>query len=164
MNALDPKQVTFAQSDEGELGLTLADGTRHTPIQCSRLFPLTDPDHYISIQQGDDKHHPEIGILKDLSALPPAQRQLIDEDLNHQHFLPEIISIEDIRGLHGIDEWSVTTDRGPIAFFVSGRKSNIVLTNDNMLLVTDIEKCRYRITDYTTLPPRARQMLERALP
>ncbi|NQU40870.1 MAG: DUF1854 domain-containing protein [Lentisphaerae bacterium] len=164
MNELDPKQVIFATSDEGELGLTLADGTRHTPIQCSCLFPLSDPEHYISIQQGDDKHHPEIGIIKDLSALLPEQRQLIDQDLKHQHFLPEILSIEDIRGLHGIDEWCVTTDRGPITFFVSGRKSSIVLTNDNLLLVTDIEKCRYRITDYTTLPLRARQMLERALP
>ena len=164
MKELDPHNVTFSTSEEGELGLTLSDGTRRSPILCARLFPLTDPDHYISIQQGDDKHHPEIGIIRSLADLSEAQRALVEEDLQHQHFLPEILSIEDIRGVHGIDEWRVTTDRGPVTFFVSGRKRNIVLTNDNLLLVTDIEKCRYRITDYTALPPRARQMLERALP
>lgn len=164
MNIFDPKTITFSTSAEGELRLTLADGTVHAPVQCRRLFPLTDPDHYISVQQTDDSENPEIGIVKHLSDLPSDQRRLVVEDLKHQHFLPEILDIVDIRTLHGMDEWCVVTDRGPITFFVSGRKDNMAVTPDNLLLVTDIEKCRYRITDYTALPTRARPLLERTLP
>jgi hypothetical protein len=164
MNLLDPTLITFSRSAEGELRLQRADGSLHAPVHCRRLFPLTDPGHYISVQRPDDKEQPEIGIVKRLDDLPPDQRRLVTEDLQHQHFLPEITDIVDIVTLHGMDEWSVVTDRGPIAFFVSGRKESMMITPDNLLLVTDIEKCRYRVTDYTTLTPRARLLLERTLP
>jgi hypothetical protein len=164
MNLFDPTQITFSSSTEGELRLQLADGSLHAPVQCRRLFPLTDPDHYISVQRPDDKEEPEIGILKQLADLPSDQRRLVTDDLQHQHFLPEITDIVDIVTLHGMDEWSVVTDRGPITFFVSGRKESMAVTPENLLLVTDIEKCRYRVTDYTTLTPRARLLLDRTLP
>jgi hypothetical protein len=164
MNLLHPDNVTFSRSPEGELRLALPDGTEYAPVVCRRLFPLTDPDQYISIQKPGEREQSEVGIIRALKELPGEQRRIVVDDLQHQHFLPEIVAVDDIRTLHGMDEWRVETDRGPVSFFVSGRKENMAATASNMLLVTDIEKCRYRITDYAALPPRERLLVERVLP
>ncbi len=163
MQMLNPQDIAISRSEEGELRLEDADGA-HAPVHFVRLFPLSAPDQFISIQVDDGKEPVELGILHDLDALPADQRQLVEADLRHQHFLPEIVSVEAIRQIHGMDEWAVVTDRGPTTFFVSGRKENMAVTPANLMLITDIEKCRYRITDYTTLPTRERLMVERVLP
>ncbi len=163
MSILEAQSITFAKVD-GLLSATKADGETISPIHCVRLFPLSDPDHYISVLRSEKCDEPEIGILRDISDLSEEQCSLVRDDLAQRHFLPEIQDVTDIVITSGMDEWHVITDRGEKIFFVSSRKDNIVITDENMLIVTDVEKCRYRIPDYTALSSQAFSLVGRALP
>ncbi len=107
---------------------------------------------------------PEIGILRDINDLPAAQRELILDELKQRHFLPEVLDIIAIRMSNGMDEWNVLTDRGEKRLFVGNRKESIAVTDENMLIITDVDKCRYRVADYTALSPQAVSLVGRALP
>jgi hypothetical protein len=163
MSILEAQSITFAKVD-GLLSVTKADGTTISPVHCARLFPLSDPDHYVSVLRSEKCDEPEIGILRDINDLPEGQCSLIRDDLAQRHFLPEIQDVTNIVITGGMDEWHVITDRGEKIFFVSSRKDNIVITDENMLIVTDVEKCRYRIPDYTALSSQAFSLVGRALP
>jgi hypothetical protein len=164
MSILDAQSITFEKLDSGTLSITQADGTTISPVHCVRLFPLSDSEHYISVLRSEKCDEPEIGILRDMNDLPETQRSLILDDLAQRHFLPEIQDVTAILMSNGMDEWHVITDRGDKIFFVSSRKDNITITDSNMLIVTDVEKCRYRIPDYTALSPQAFDLVGRALP
>ncbi len=164
MNILEPQSITFKTLGAGVLSLTLADGTTISSVNCVRLFPLIDPDHYISVLRNEKCDEPEIGILRDISELPDEQRTLVLDDLAQRHFLPEIKDVTSILMSNGMDEWHVITDRGEKIFFVGSRKDNIIVTDTNMLIVTDVEKCRYRIQDYTALCSHAFNLVARVLP
>lgn len=164
MKIIDPQSVVFKKIQSGLLSLTQSDGTTISPVHCVRLFPLMDPDHYISILRSVKSDEPEIGILRDINELPEEQRALIQDDLAQRHFLPEILDVKDILVSRGMDEWNVVTDRGDKTFLVGSRKDSIIVTDANMLIVKDVEKCRYRIPDYTALPRTAFNMVARALP
>ena len=164
MKILDASAVRFETLDTGLLSLTQPDGTTVSPVHCVRLFPLSDSDRYVSVLRSEKCDEPEIGILRDLNELPDDQRHAILDDLKQRHFLPEILDVKAIRISNGMDEWQVITDRGAKTFFVSNRKDNITVTDNNMLIITDVEKCRYRMPDYTALSPQAFSLVGRALP
>jgi hypothetical protein len=164
MSILETRSITFAKPDAGLLSVTLSDGETITPVHCVRLFPLSDPDHYISVLRSEKCDEPEVGILRDINDLPEEQRELVQADLAQRHFLPEIQDVTAILISNGMDEWHVVTDRGDKIFFVGNRKDSITVTEENMLIVTDVEKCRYRIQDYTALSAQALSLVGRALP
>jgi hypothetical protein len=140
------------------------DGETNAPVTCCSLFPLSAHELYIYVWRAEKSDEPEVGILRDLKGMSSSQRKVIVENINQRRFLPEILDVTDIRSAHGMDEWNVVTDRGEKVFFVSNRKDSITVTEDNMLLITDVEKCRYRIPDYTALSARAYSLVGRALP
>ena len=55
MKTLNVEEIEFSESGTGTLCLTLADGTRHEPVHCISLFPLSDPEGFISVhREGQD--------------------------------------------------------------------------------------------------------------
>lgn len=164
MKILEAGTTRFEKLDNGLLGVSIDEGAAVAPVHCCSLFPLSDPEHYISVCRTEKCDEPEVGIVRDLSEFPEDQRKLIVNSINQRRFLPEILDVTDIRSAHGMDEWRVVTDRGDTVFFISNRKDSITVTDDNMLLITDVEKCRYRIPDYTALSARAYSLIGRALP
>lgn len=163
MKILNAGEIEFRKLDSGMLSVTV-NGETISPVYCCSLFPLSDPEHYISVCRKEKSDEPEVGVLRDLGELSKEQRELVVENINQRRFLPEIIDVTDIRSSSGMDEWNVVTDRGDKVFFVSNRKDSITVTDDDMLLITDVEKCRYRIPDYTALSARAYSLIGRALP
>jgi len=164
MKMLDAGRIKFEKLESGHLSIVLEGGESIAPVSCASLFPLSDPEHYITVLRTEKCDEPEVGILRDIGELPKDQRELVVEDLNQRRFLPEILDVKDIRMANGMDEWRVKTDRGDKVFFVSNRKDSITVTDDNMLIITDVEKCRYRIPDYGKMPARAFDLVGRALP
>jgi len=164
MNKLDTNSIRFDLSDVGLLKLTIEDGTAIEPVHCVSLFPLSDPEEYVSVVREEDGEDNEIGIIERLSDLPRGQRDLVKRDIARRYFLPEIVDVRRITTSGLVDEWDVVTDKGPKVFHVSGRKENFTISDDNTVIITDVEKCRYRITNYRALKPRARLAIDRVLP
>lgn len=158
--------MTFERDGADGVQAVLPDGTVEHGIRFVQLFPLRHPKGFISVirlKSGDRKQE-ELGILRDLSALPADQRHLVKEEIKRSFFLPEITAIRKVDSTSGVDEWHVVTDRGDKVLFICDRKQNIHVADDGMIFVTDMDKCRYRITRPQELDGLSQHLLERAMP
>lgn len=149
--------LNLHRSRTGDLAFTDAAGVVHDKVLPVRLFPLTDPTHWIAI--GSAAGH-ELACIEDPATLPGDVRHLLMEALAHRDFVPVIQAIHTIRrAAHGY-EWHVTTDRGMTHFTVENDESIQPLVGGS-IVVMDHRNTRYLIADPTALDPKSRQKLER---
>lgn len=164
MNWLENFKLTLEEPHG--MTIKLDDGTIHHGVRFVQLFPLRMPQSFISVIATDKngKHESEIGIIRQLDQVEPQARKLILNELQRSFFLPEIQALRKLDITGGIDELIVITDRGEKTLFICDRKQSIHTTDDGMLLITDMDKCRYRITNPNSLSPESRHLLEKIMP
>jgi len=163
MKLLDHNKVTFKRSESGALDITLEDGKRIRDVHCIPMFPFSDPENFVSVVCKKGSKFEEIGIIKHFKKLPSAQQDFVREDIKFRYFIPEITDIKRIKQAYSFWEWDVVTDRGEKRFHLRDRRENITIKDDGMIIITDIEKCRYKIIRYNKLPTKARIELDRVL-
>jgi hypothetical protein len=163
MNILNPNEITFEQAENSFLRVKMKNGEIIEKIECTPLFPLSKPDSYISVSHRKEKGVDEIGILKSLKVLSAEQRVLVENEIQFRYFSPYITDIRKITSKYGVDQWEVVTDRGEATFFVQDTKENVMIQENGLIIITDIDKCRFQIRDYRQLPAKARFYLENTL-
>lgn len=163
MQLLNPDELNFEQGENGFLRLKMPEDKIYELVECTPLFPLTQIDKYISVTTRNNDGSEEIGIIKNLKALPPDQQRLVKDEIQFRYFSPEIIDIKKITSKYGVNEWQVVTDKGKKTFFVQDMKENVIIRESGLIVITDIDKCRYQIRDYLKLPSKARLELEQTL-
>ena len=141
----------------GRLAVIAADGTRHENVRPMRIFPLTHPELWISLQ---DRAGEEIACIEDPAALPESKRQILNKALASRVFVPVIRSITRItRAAEGFD-WEVITDRGPTKFRVE-TDENIQTLGGTRVVIIDVRNTRYLIPNIAALDEDSRRKLER---
>ena len=164
MKTLGPEDIRFTRKEPNRLSAILSDGAVLEDVQIASLFPLRNPESIISVYQGTGSERAEVGLVVEFESFSQEQQQMLRDYLAFSHFLPEIVEVMRIMHSAGVDEWNVVTDRGSKVFYLSDARNNIVVSDDGILLITDTDKCRYRITDYRRMRGRSRLLVERALP
>lgn len=165
MKILTQDEIKFERSATGVLNCRLKDGTFHEHLHCVTLFPLTLPDQFISIIKEIDQEIEEVGILAGLDGFEKDQKELIRRAMDERYFVPEILDIRKLktkqvlRG-HGFDEWEIVTDRGKKTVYLFNPRENMSVNNAGVIIITDMEKNRYKISDPEKLPQQARLLLE----
>jgi len=150
-------QINLHRAATGVLVFTDAAGVTYQNVLPVRLFPLTDPTHWIAISSAAGH---DLACIEDLAALPGNIRDLLLEALADRDFVPLIQSIHAIRrAAHGY-EWHVTTDRGKTHFTVENDESIQPLAGGS-IVVMDHRNTRYLIHDPAALDAKSRQRLER---
>jgi hypothetical protein len=162
MKTLDASNISVEQSPD-TMTVTLDNGQPYHDVAFTQMFPHSDPVHYLSVRARQGTDYVEIGIIKDLESMPVDLRQLILDDIRRRYFLPLIIEIASIRTASGTDTWIVETDRGPKTFTVRERSENVTSTDLGVVMITDTDKCRYKIADFRALPVKSRMLLEKVL-
>lgn len=157
---LEPGKVRFEKSGTGVMGMVREDGTVYPRVYPICSFPVSDHDRFISIRNVENK---EIGMIKDIKDFPVDQQVIIRNELRLRYFVPIIREIQKIEEEFGMYCWETRTDRGKKTFYVKGRNENIVFRNKTKLLITDIEECRYEISDCTKLPRHSQLELDKVL-
>jgi len=122
-----------------------------------RLFPLSDPEAWLSVVAKDNK---EIGIIRELHGWPYEPLALIREELNRRYLVPQILRIISCRDLFDFSIWEAETDRGPIKFNVRRQQENIQRPLPHRVTLIDTEGNRYDIADINDLDDESRRMLE----
>ena len=163
MKILDHNKIRFEMSESGTLNITLENKKVIEKVCCIPMFPFSDADNFISVVCEKGSEFEEIGIIRHFKELPSDQQKLVRENIKFRYFVPEITDIKKIRDAHGLWEWDVVTDRGEKSFYLRDTRENITIKDDGRIIVTDIEKCRYKITGYRELPAKARVELDRVL-
>jgi len=156
MSTPQPQTIEFSKDSQGRLVLVDQDGVRHENVHPAKLFPLTEKDHWISIQSEGAR---EILCIEDPQSLPEPSRTLLLEALARRDFVPIILVIHRIVRLANGHEWHVTTDRGDTSFEVETDESIQPLGNGR-LVVVDRGNTRYLIPNAAKLDRISKRKLE----
>jgi hypothetical protein len=143
----------------GRLVLVDEQGVEHAPVAPVRSFPISDPDHWISICDAEGR---ELVSVKDVAALSSAVRQVLEADLARREFVPLIHRILSVPADAEPTEWEVETDRGQTRFLLNSG-DDVRRLGPHRALVIDSQGIRYRIDDSRELDTLSRRVLERYL-
>lgn len=138
-----------------QLILTMRDGRRYVDLSPIRLFPFSDPTHWISLCDAQRK---EIVCIPDLAALPAATRELLEQELGRREFAPVIRRIFSVSSDSEPSEWDVDTDRGRTKFVLKSEDDVRRLGNQGAMLI-DAYGIRYLIPDLKQLDASSRHVL-----
>lgn len=137
--------------------VTLKDGTVLEDLEPKRLFPITDPDRYITLLDRDEK---EVGFIREYGELDENSRKALQECFAEYYMIPKITALLNSEEKFGSLKWTVDTDRGRITFRIRNRHSDIKqLYGSNRVIVRDSNDNRYEIPDYTVLDATSRRFL-----
>jgi hypothetical protein len=142
----------------GQLVLTGAQGRREVGVTAVRAFPISDPDHWISVC---DSQGQELVAIEDLIAVAPDLRAILVEELSRREFVPVIRRIVSATPEEP-SQWCVETDRGPTEFQVSN-EDDVRRIEPCQASILDSHGIRYLVPDVRRLDKASRRLLEHFL-
>mgnify|MGYP002408108885 FL=1 len=155
-NVFAPQDVKFRQDDWLNLYMEV-DNKALGPLKVKRAFPLTAPKEIIVIENLDGDF---LGIIKDYERMDRTSVGLLEVELEREFFLPQILTIYDIRDRVGLLVWRVETDRGPREFEVRNRRADIRWFSDTHVVIQDADGNKYEIENLSRLDVASRQKVE----
>ena len=139
----------------GRLVLCDQEGREHIDVKPIRIFPISDPEHWVSICDADGN---EVICIEDLNQLPGQVRHILSEELGVREFLPIIKKIMGISSRFEPSEWQVETDRGETCFILND-EDDIHRLSTYRILIIDAHRIRYLIPDMRRLDSASRRVL-----
>jgi hypothetical protein len=143
----------------GRLVLVDVQGERHPGVEAVRAFPISDPERWISLCDGQGR---EILSIDDLGELPAELAKLLREDLSRREFLPVIRRILAVSAEADPSQWHVLTDRGETRFFLAS-EDDVQRLGDFRGMLVDSNGVRYLVRDLRELDGPSRRILDRYL-
>ena len=144
----------------GRLVYTGEDGATHHGVTPVRAFPVTAPDAGLSLVSAEGH---ELVWVDRLDALPERQRQLIEEELAHREFMPEIRRVVAVSTFSTPSTWTVETDRGPTTLVLKVEEDIRRLPERGRLLITSGHGIVFSVRDMAALDRHSRKLMERFL-
>jgi hypothetical protein len=156
--ANSPSSPTFGlvRDQWGQLTLIDADGRKFANVAPVALFPISNPESWISIRLPDGT---EVACIEDPRTLPADIWKLLNEDLSRREFVPTIRRIVRVSGNSEPCEWQVETDRGPTRFVLKSEE-DVRRIGDHEILIVDAHGTRYHIPDARTVDVKSRRIIE----
>ncbi|WP_343651581.1 DUF1854 domain-containing protein [Herbaspirillum sp.] len=143
----------------GRLVLTDAEGVAHENVIPVRAFPVSAPDHGLSLVSSDGH---ELAWIDTLDELAGNARKLIEEELASREFMPEIERIISVSTFATPSDWTVQTTRGTTTFTLKGEE-DIRRLAAPALLIADSHGIQFLIRDQKALDKHSRKILDRFL-
>lgn len=159
---INADDIFFHMSDGGLLLLTYK-GEEIGRVAVIRMFPFQYEEEYIVLRCENYSRHDkenEIGILRSLSQLNTQQAQLVREELGKRYFIPDIISVSDVKDEFGHTTWKTDTTAGKREFTVTDMGTNVRNLGNNRVMLTDVYGNRYYIPDITKSDDKVQKVLE----
>jgi len=153
---LEPDAVHFRQRG-ARLQFRERDADHWRDVTLVRLFPLTEPERWISVVEMNGR---ETGIIRRLDRLSPDALRLAREELRRRYLVPRITRIVAARSRADVVEWTVETDRGTRKFLTRNLREQVKDHMPTRLGIVDVEGNRYDIPDLAALDPDSRRRLD----
>jgi hypothetical protein len=125
--------------------------------QFKRVFPLSHPNKFISIQDPTDH---EIGVLESLEGMPDSQRDIILQELDRRYFTPWVQRIDELRQDAGMWKFVVQTQRGPAEFYVRNWRDSAHEASPGRWQIHSVDGLRFEIRQVDELDARSQNLLE----
>ncbi|HTQ10098.1 MAG TPA: DUF1854 domain-containing protein [Fimbriimonadaceae bacterium] len=158
VNYLTPAQVRIMTAPGAAYArVEVVDDRCILGAQFKRVFPLTNPDTFISIQDQSDH---EVGILESLDGMPPDQKEIILHELDRRYFTPVVERIEELKQDAGMWKFVVQTQRGPAEFYVRNWRDSAHEASRGRWQILSVDGLRFEIRQVETLDERSQVLLE----
>jgi hypothetical protein len=151
-----PGEVALARDEWGQLVLMSATSASPTAVAPTPLFPISDPEHWISLRGLDGV---ELACIEDLNTLSTESRELLQNELAHREFVPVIERIVRVSGQMEPSEWTVETDRGPTSFVLES-EDDVRRIGDDQIVIVDAHGTRYHIPNLNMVDAKSRRIVE----
>lgn len=149
-------EFTFSCDARGRLVAEDMTKNRHVGLSAVRLFPMSDPDNWISVFDHSGK---ELCCIPSIAKLPESSANAIRTTLTISEFIPVIERIVHISSNDPPCRWTVETDRGGTEFIINDEKDLRRLSQWSVLIV-DARGIRYSIPDTRKLNAYSRRAVE----
>ena len=156
---LEAKSLRFIGGG-ASLRLTVDGEVSYLDVEVIRLFPLSEPERYLSVR-ADDKE--EIGIIRRLADLDPENHRLVLQELERRYLMPIVKSVVNVKERFGVAEWEVETNRGRRTFAMRNLHESIIQLSPDRCLLSDVDGNRYDVRDLRQLDAASRDYLWRYL-
>lgn len=157
-SSFEPSRADFGLSRDawGRLKLIDRAGRCFEQVTVVPLFPITDPDRWITIC---DEQGRELICVEDPEQLTPDTRAVLQEELSRREFLPVIRRIVRVSGNSEPCEWEVETDRGRTRFVLES-EDNVRRLGRRKVAIKDSHGIRYLVKDIGELDAKSRRIIE----
>ncbi len=152
---LDAEATTFQSAPDGTLRVVVPDQVCGLQVQALRAFPLSHNEEHIVLRDGANK---EIGVLRDLKALPQNAQELVRAQLHRRYFLPRILKIYSVFERFGTTQWELETDRGYREITTKPINDALHEMSPGRYFITDNENNRYEIENLSELDEASRAL------
>lgn len=150
------RSVRFQLDPWGRLLLQQDARSPGAPVQPVRMFPISDPNHWVALC---DPAGRELLCIEDLALLPPASRRLLENELASREFIPVIERVHGVSSLSEPCEWDVETDRGRTKFVLQA-EDDVHRLSPTCAIFIDSHGTRYLVRDVRQLDPVSRRYVE----
>ncbi|HEX4415803.1 MAG TPA: DUF1854 domain-containing protein [Lacipirellulaceae bacterium] len=148
--------LSLARDEWGQLVLISAANSAPTTVAPTPLFPISDPEHWISLRGPDGV---ELACVEEPSKLSAETRQLLQEELARREFVPIIERVVRVSGQMEPSEWTVETDRGPTSFVLES-EDDVRRIGDDQIVIVDAHGTRYHIPNLNAVDAKSRRIIE----
>jgi len=152
---LEPGSVRFRREGT-RFEVRLGDEPEWRDVTPVRLFPLTEPERWISLIGKDGR---EIGVLVETKGLVKDDLAGLREELHRRYLVPQIQRILSCRRRRDTVEWKVETNRGQLTFRTRHFREQVKEPSPSRLTLIDIEGNRFDIPSIEALDPDSRRRL-----
>lgn len=162
LDYLNAKDLEFYTSDTSLLYLRYK-GEDMGRVSIIRMFPFRYEEEYIVIRQENYSRHDkenEIGILRKVSELDESQGNIVRKELEKRYFIPDIISVSEVKEEFGSATWKTLTTSGERNFTMNDLGTNVRSLGENRVMLTDVYGNRYYIPDITKMDDKTQKVLE----
>jgi Domain of unknown function (DUF1854) len=160
---LPPREVALSMSNAGQLRLTLEGHCSFRSVRLVRCFPVSQPGGLIAVRCNLGDQNAEIGVIRELEELRPAEQRTARAHLDGCCLLPNIVEVSELKRDFGYLYWKAETDRGEREFASRDSQEGVTKLVDGGAVVTDTDDCRYRIPEPCRLGRATRSLLARYL-
>jgi Domain of unknown function (DUF1854) len=140
---LREEDIRLLRESTGRLILCLRD-LYFNDVQIVAAAPMSQPDRYICFLEPDGR---EIGMIRDMSALLPDARSIVEEELARRHVVTSIERVLSIRREVDVVYLRAATNRGPRDLIVRTAEENVRWIDNRRLLLTDVYGSRFEVRD-----------------
>jgi ATP-binding cassette, subfamily B, bacterial len=159
LNWLDDAGLRISADTNGLLTLE-DDRCTYAGVLAVAAFPATHPQNYISLRYTDPSgHETELGVLRNLDALAPNQRELVAAVVNRQNPIRRVVEIGEIRTEGNILLLSVVTEQGPAQVRMEKAGESFQRYRDDGLLLTGEGGSYFLVPNRKALSKYAQRLL-----
>ncbi len=159
---LTSSDIKFYETKGGLLGAVL-DGEDVGRCDILRLFPLHQPDRYLSVRRQAQSHRDrstELGIVETLDSFSDEEKALVKHELEKRYFLPEITKVKNAKEEFGHTYWEVETNAGERSFTTFDMSTSLIRVSPNSVILIDVDGSRYLIPDLKKADDKAMKILD----